>query len=163
MHAKRRNHRIQLYRSIYVRKGQQGNTHGYAEQQFVGSLPANATELPTELAIKLSDEEKAESFGALMTALMAHARGDVCRSRLVSEILSVGTARVAGDNPALIIPPWHPERMKALAVKSRRVAGFATHLLSSKNILYGDREIFMRELSDEIAHPFYPEIAVLVD
>ena len=104
---------------------------------------------------------QAESFGALMSTLMSQARGDVCRSRLISEILSVGTARVAGDNPALIIPPWHPERMKALAVKSRRVAGFATHLLSSSNILYGDREIFMRELSDEIAHPFYPEIAVL--
>jgi S-DNA-T family DNA segregation ATPase FtsK/SpoIIIE len=104
---------------------------------------------------------QAESFGALMSTLGAQARGDVCRSRLVSEILTVGTARVVGDNPALIIPPWHPERMKALAVKSRRVAGFATHLLSSGNILYGDREIFMRELSDEIAHPFYPEIAVL--
>lgn len=104
---------------------------------------------------------QAESFGALMATLLSQARGDVCRSRLVSEVLSVGTARVAGDNPALIIPPWHPERMKALAVKSRRVAGFATHLLSSSSILYGDREIFMRELSDEIAHPFYPEIAVL--
>jgi DNA segregation ATPase FtsK/SpoIIIE, S-DNA-T family len=104
---------------------------------------------------------QAESFGTLLTTLAVHARGDVCRSRLVSEILSVGTARVAGDNPSLIIPPWHPERMKALAVKARRVAGFATHLLSSGNILYGDREIFMRELSDEIAHPFYPEIAVL--
>ena len=104
---------------------------------------------------------QAGSFGALLSTLMAHARGDVCRSRLVSEVLSVGTVRVAGDNPAMIIPPWHPERMKALAVKSRRVAGFATHLLSSSSILYGDREIFMRELSDEIAHPFYPEIAVL--
>jgi S-DNA-T family DNA segregation ATPase FtsK/SpoIIIE len=104
---------------------------------------------------------QAESFGALLSTLMSQARGDVCRSRLVSEILSIGTVRVAGDNPALIIPPWHPERMKALAVKSRRVAGFATHLLSSGHILYGDREIFMRELSDEIAHPFYPEIAVL--
>lgn len=104
---------------------------------------------------------QAESFAALLDTLMAHARGDLCRSRLVAEILSVGTTRVAGDNPALIIPPWHPERMKALAVKSRRVAGFATHLLSSGSILYGDREIFMREFSDEIAHPFYPEIAVL--
>lgn len=104
---------------------------------------------------------QAESFGALLNTLMAYARGDVCRSRLVSEVLSVGTAIVAGDNPSLIIPPWHPERMKALAVKSRRVAGFATHLLSSGSVLYGDREIFMRELADEIAHPFYPEIAVL--
>lgn len=104
---------------------------------------------------------QAESFATLLSTLMEHARGDVCRSRLVSEVLSVGTARVVGDNPAMIIPPWHPERMKALAVKTRRVAGFAGHLLSSSSILYGDREIFMRELSDEIAHPFYPEIAVL--
>lgn len=104
---------------------------------------------------------QAESFGALLNTLMAHARGDVCRSRLVSEVLSVGTARIAGDNLSLIIPPWHPERMKALAVKSRRVASFATHLLSSGSIRYGDRDIFMSELSDEIAHPFYPEIAVL--
>lgn len=104
---------------------------------------------------------QAEAFATLLNTLMAHARGDVCRSRLVSEILSVGTVRIAGDNPAMIIPPWHPERMKALAVKTRRIAGFATHLLSSDSILYGDREIFMRELSDEIAHPFYPEIAVI--
>lgn len=104
---------------------------------------------------------QAESFGALMTTLMAHARGDICRSRLVSEILSVGTVRVAGENPALIIPPWHPERMKALAIKTRRVAAFSTHLLTSDSVLYGDREIFMRELTDEIAHPFYPEIGVL--
>ncbi|MGN8261615.1 FtsK/SpoIIIE domain-containing protein [Pseudomonas sp. SMSB3] len=104
---------------------------------------------------------QAESYAELLNTLMTHARGDVCRSRLVSEVLSAGTVRVAGDNPAIIIPPWHPERMKALAVKTRRVAGFATHLLSSDSILYGDREIFMRELSDEIAHPFYPEIAVL--
>lgn len=104
---------------------------------------------------------QAESFGALLKTLLTQARGDICRSKLISEVLSVGTARVAGDNPSLIIPPWHPERMKALAVKSRRVAAFATHLLSSNSILYGDREIFMRELGDEIAHPFYPEIAVL--
>ncbi len=104
---------------------------------------------------------QAESFGALLNTLMTQARGDICRSKLVSEVLSVGTVRVAGDNPSLIIPPWHPERMKALAVKSRRVAGFAMHLLSSGSILYGDRDIFMRELADEIAHPFYPEVAVL--
>lgn len=104
---------------------------------------------------------QAESFGALLSVLLTHARGDVCRAKLVSEVLSIGTVQVAGDNPAVIVPPWHPERMKALAVKTRRIASFASHLLSSDRILYGDREIFMRELSDELAHPFYPEIAVL--
>ena len=104
---------------------------------------------------------QAESYAALLSSLLANARGDICRSRLVSEVLSVGTVRVAGDNPVMILPPWHPERMKALAVKTRRIAGFTTHLLSSDSILYGDREVFMRELCDELAHPFYPEIAVL--
>ena len=104
---------------------------------------------------------QAEAFGTLLRAMSIHARGDVCRSRLVSEVLSIGTVRVTGDQPSLIIPPWHPERMKALAVKTRRVAGLVTHILSNDNILFGDRGIFFREFSDELAHPFYPEIAVV--
>ena len=103
---------------------------------------------------------QAESFAALLRTLAVHARGDVCRSRLVSEVLSIGTVRVAGDQPALIIPPWHPERMKALAVKTRRVAGLVAHMLAGRNVLFGDRGIFFREFSEELAHPFYPEIAV---
>ena len=105
---------------------------------------------------------QAESFGTLLRALAIHARGDVCRSRLVSEILSVGTVRVSGDQASLIIPPWHPERMKALAVKTRRVAGLVTHILSGKNVLFGDRGIFFREFAEELAHPFYPEIAAFL-
>jgi len=102
---------------------------------------------------------QAESFGALLRALAVHARGDICRSKLVAEVLSIGTVRVSGEQPSLIIPPWHPERMKALAVKTRRVAGLVTHILNGKNVLFGDRGIFFREFSEEIAHPFYPEIA----
>jgi DNA segregation ATPase FtsK/SpoIIIE, S-DNA-T family len=104
---------------------------------------------------------QAESFALLLRALATHARGDVCRSRLVSEVLSIGTVRVIGEQPCLIIPPWHPERMKALAVKTRRVAGLVTHMLAGHNVLFGDRGIFFREFSDELAHPFYPEIAVI--
>lgn len=104
---------------------------------------------------------QAESFATLLNALMVHARGDVCRAKLVSEVLSIGTARISGEQPSLIIPPWHPERMKALAVKTRRVAGLATHLLTSDSVLFGHRDIFFREFSEELAHPFYPEIAVL--
>jgi len=104
---------------------------------------------------------QAESFATLLGSLMMHARGDVCRAKLVALVLSIGTARVTGEQPSLIIPPWHPERMKALAVKTRRVAGLATHLLTSENVLFGHRDIFFREFSEELAHPFYPEIAVL--
>ena len=104
---------------------------------------------------------QAESFGALLRALAIHARGDVCRSRLVSEVLSIGTVRVSGEQPCLIVPPWHPERMKSLAVKTRRVAGLVTHILSGENVMFGDRGIFFREFSEELAHPFYPEIALI--
>lgn len=104
---------------------------------------------------------QADSFAALLNALLTHARGDVCRARLVAEVLSIGTARISGEHPSLIVPPWHPERMKALAVKSRRVAGLVTHLLTSDSVLFGHRDIFFREFSEELAHPFYPEIAVL--
>jgi S-DNA-T family DNA segregation ATPase FtsK/SpoIIIE len=104
---------------------------------------------------------QADTFATLLRALAVHARGDVSRSRLVSEVLSIGTVRVAGDQPALILPPWHPERMKALAVKTRRVAGLVAHILAGKNVLFGDRGIFFREFFEELAHPFYPEIAAL--
>lgn len=104
---------------------------------------------------------QAESYSALLSTLMTYARGDICRSKLLAEVLTIGTTKVTGGNPAIIIPPWHPERMKSLAVKTRRVAGFALHLLSCDKILFGDREIFMREFSDELAHPFYPEITAL--
>ena len=90
---------------------------------------------------------QAESFGALLTTLMAHARGDVCRSRLVSEVLSIGTARVAGDNPALIIPPWHPERMKALGGEVSARGGFRYPLaLERQHPLWRSRDLHARAL-----------------
>ena len=106
--------------------------------------------------------KQAESFAALLRTLSEHARGDVCRAQLVAEVLSIGTVRLLGAQPCLIIPPWHPERMKALAVKTRRVASLVTHMLSGKDVRFGDRGIFFREFSEELAHPFYPEIGVVM-
>ena len=57
MHAKRRNGRVLLYRSTYIRKGARNNTHGYAEQRFVGSICADAQAIPPELARELTDAE----------------------------------------------------------------------------------------------------------
>lgn len=104
---------------------------------------------------------QAESFAALLKILAVHARGDVCRSKLVAEVLSVGTVRVVGEQPCVIVPPWHPERMKALAVKTRRAAGLVTHMLGGRDVLFGDRYIFFRDFFEELAHPFYPEVACI--
>ncbi|MDD2273764.1 MAG: FtsK/SpoIIIE domain-containing protein [Desulfuromonadaceae bacterium] len=104
--------------------------------------------------------KQAESFGVLLKMLIMHAKGDISRSKLVAEVLTIGTVRLTGNQPSIIIPPWHPERMKALAVKLYRVAGLVSHLLFSDNISFGDRNIFFQEFSEELQHPFYPEIAL---
>lgn len=57
MHAKKRKNRFSLYRPRYVRKGAEGNTHGYQDPKFVGSLPFDAQEIPEELAAKLLPDE----------------------------------------------------------------------------------------------------------
>lgn len=57
MHIKIRGNRAMLYRSSWVAKGSSGNTHGYAVQQFAGSLPKDSASLPAELANKFSGPE----------------------------------------------------------------------------------------------------------
>jgi hypothetical protein len=59
MHIKRRGARAMLYRSNWVPKGANGNTHGYSQQTFVGSLPFDGVDeaMPVELASKLSKDE----------------------------------------------------------------------------------------------------------
>lgn len=104
--------------------------------------------------------QQAESFGELLRVLKDNARGDVVRSKLVNQVLRVGTVAVTGEKPCVIVPPWHPERMKALSVKLWRTCGLINHLLGAAHTDFGDRNIFFQEFSEELAHPFYPEIAV---
>ncbi|MBC7619657.1 MAG: hypothetical protein H7293_11870 [Candidatus Saccharibacteria bacterium] len=59
MHLKLRGNRAMLYRSSWIPKGTNGNTHGYSIQQFVGSLPVDSPKLPADLADVLSEEEVA--------------------------------------------------------------------------------------------------------
>ena len=57
MHIKIRGARAMLYRASWVPKGTSGNTHGYAVQQFAGSLPIDSVSLPADLANKFSGPE----------------------------------------------------------------------------------------------------------
>lgn len=58
MQIRKRNGRAVLWRTSWVPKGAEGNSHGYRTEKYVGSLPLAATELPVELAAKLNLEEK---------------------------------------------------------------------------------------------------------
>lgn len=85
MHLKTRNGRAMLYRSRYVRKGAENNTHGYPKQKFVGSLLCESQAIPDELAAKLSPEETAYVenkviFPARRAAQDARSAEDAARS-----------------------------------------------------------------------------------
>lgn len=126
------------------------------EEDYFGALSDFRTRgLHTDAIMK-----QADSFAELLRVLRDQARGDVVRSQLVNDILRIGTVAVTGEKPCVIIPPWHPERMKALSVKLRRTCGLINHLLGAEHTDFGDRNIFFQEFNEELAHPFYPEIAV---
>ncbi len=103
---------------------------------------------------------QAEHYGALLRALAQHAPGDLNRQELWEAVLSLGCVAITGGAPSAIIAPWHPLRLAASAVKARSVAGLAAHLLTAEQINFGDSRLFFADLRAELAHPFYPEIAV---
>ena len=46
-----------LYRSTWIKKNSENNSHGFSRQQFGGSLPVDAEAIPEGLACQLSDDE----------------------------------------------------------------------------------------------------------
>ena len=59
MHIKQRRGRALLYRSTWVPKGREGNSHGYTKQLYVGSIAQDASEVPAELRERLEQGEVA--------------------------------------------------------------------------------------------------------
>ena len=72
MHIKTRGQRAMLYRSVWIRKGAEGNSHGFARQTFVGSLPIDSESIPDELMAQLSVAE----VDQIMKTLVEPARLD---------------------------------------------------------------------------------------
>lgn len=59
MHIKLRGARALLYRSHWVNKGAEGNTHGFSRQTFVGSMPLDATAVPDDVRARITSDELA--------------------------------------------------------------------------------------------------------
>lgn len=104
--------------------------------------------------------DQAEHYGVLLRTLAQHAPGDLNRQELWEPVLSLGCIAITGGAPSAIIAPWHPLRLAASAVKARSIAGLAAHLLTAEQVNFGDSRLFFADLRAELAHPFYPEIAV---
>ena len=59
MHIKQRRGRALLYRSVWVPRGAEVDSHGYTKQLYVGSIAAYATTVPEALREHLSEDEVA--------------------------------------------------------------------------------------------------------
>lgn len=58
MHIKKRGTKALLYRSTWVSKGTEGNSHGFSRQVYVGSMSLLATEIPSGTGTKLTPAER---------------------------------------------------------------------------------------------------------
>lgn len=80
MNFKRRGNRISLYRSIWVPKGPDV-PHGYASQNYIGSISADATTLDSELAELLSAAERSTLEYRVLAPARAEQEAAVRRSK----------------------------------------------------------------------------------
>jgi DNA segregation ATPase FtsK/SpoIIIE, S-DNA-T family len=102
---------------------------------------------------------QADAYGALLNALtpVMVAEMDVPRRALVEPLLSLGVVQVSDRVPLAVVAPWHPLRLAATTVKTRRVATFMRHVLEATNVDFGDQPLFFRDFRDQLRHPHYPE------
>jgi S-DNA-T family DNA segregation ATPase FtsK/SpoIIIE len=104
--------------------------------------------------------KQAEDFGALLHAVCVDAKGDRNRESLLRPLLEIGTVAVVGGRVTAIVTPWHPLRLAAMGNKALQVSGLIRHLLTADDVYFGDSPLFFKELKQELAHPFYPEIVL---
>jgi S-DNA-T family DNA segregation ATPase FtsK/SpoIIIE len=101
-----------------------------------------------------------DAYAGLLSDLVELCPGDRHRRVIWQPVLELGVAIVEGGDPASIIAPWHPLRLVAAAAKDRRLGGLVRYLLREESVEFGDSRLFFRDMTAELAHPFYPEVCL---
>jgi len=103
---------------------------------------------------------QAKDYEKLIHYVCQNAKGDRNRELLLRPLLQIGIIPVEGGRVTSIVTPWNPVRLSAMANKAQQLSALLKHLLSSKEINFGDPRLFFKELKNELSHPYYPEIIV---
>jgi len=103
---------------------------------------------------------QAHAFTALLQQTTHVAVGDRLRELFLRPLLQIGIVTVEGGRPAAVVAPWHPLRLASMWCKARLVGGLVTHLLTSSDAYFGDARLYFKDLSEDLAHPFFPEVVV---
>lgn len=104
--------------------------------------------------------EQSKLYGNLLTKLARYAKGDINRLKLWYPIMKLGVVEIKDNKPLAIIPPWHPMRMAALAVKMQQLKKIVKYMLDMDDFEFGDVKLFFNELVQDIEHPYYPEVCL---
>jgi S-DNA-T family DNA segregation ATPase FtsK/SpoIIIE len=107
--------------------------------------------------------QQASAFTELLKAICSDARGDLNREYLLRPLMTLGVIPVEGGGHASIIAPWQPLRFAAIAHKARLASSLISHLLVAKTVCFGDTKLFFREMKNDLAHPFYPDVTLVWD
>ncbi|MBN9657103.1 MAG: DNA translocase FtsK [Acidobacteria bacterium] len=103
---------------------------------------------------------QAEDYGALLSVLCEKAKGDRNRAKLLKPLLEIGTIGVDGGRVTVIVTPWQPLRLAAIAAKALQVSSLLKYLLTADEVLFGDPPLYFKQLAEELGHPYYPEIVL---
>jgi len=107
--------------------------------------------------------QQATAFTELLKSICDDAKGDRNREYLLRPLMTLGVIPVEGGGRAAIVAPWQPLRFAAIANKARLAVGLISHLLTAKTVCFGDTKLFFREMRDDLAHPFYPDVTLVWD
>lgn len=102
--------------------------------------------------------EQLRSYATLLSTICHEAKGDRNRQLLLRPLLEVGAVAIDTDVATVIVAPWHPLRMAAIARKAKLVSSIITRLLTEKQVEFGDQRLYFKEMIRELEHPFYPEV-----
>lgn len=101
---------------------------------------------------------QATAYSDLLAAIAADAPGDRNSEALLRPVVELGQASIQDGTPAAIVAPWHPLRLAAMWRKAKLVSDVVTLVLDTPQGLEGDSKLFFKDLADDLAHPFYPEV-----
>ncbi len=87
-------------------------------------------------------------------------RVDRNRELLLRPLLQIGLVLIDGGPSTAVVAPWHPLRLAAMHRKADLVASLVRHLLTSEEVFFGDPRLYFKDLAQELAHPFYPEVVI---
>lgn len=100
------------------------------------------------------------AYADLLDCLLRTAKGDRNRELLLQVLLQIGAVQIDGGPPAVVVTPWHPLRLAAVQQKAAMVANLVRHLLTAGEVFFGDTRLYFKDLAQELAHPFYPEVVL---